>query len=201
MRTAPQQGRSRETVERVLAAAEAEIAEVGVAAAGTRSIAARAGVSVGSLYRFFRSIDDLVDALAVRYLDDVLRTYTRLLDDVRPGTDVGDVAAGLVRQAAALQLTHPGYYRLTEDLPPERPDSPAHQVRERLVDLFATALERAGVDTPPAERRRVVELCVETVRHTLVRAPLDPAERRPVVAELETLVAAYLRARFAASSR
>ena len=191
---APQQERSRATVERILAAAEAEIGETGVAGAGTRSIAARAGVSVGALYRFFPGLDDIVDALAERYLADVWTPYAELLDAVEPGADIGAVGAGLVRRAAVLQLSHPGYYRLTEDLPPERSDSPAHRVRERLVELFAEALRRAGSAAPEAERRRVVQLCVETVRHTLSRAPSGPG-REPVVAELERMVAAYLRER------
>lgn len=198
---APQQERSRVTVERILTAAEAEIGEVGVTGAGTRSIAARAGLSVGALYRFFPALDDIVDALAERYLADVWTPYAELLDAVRPGTDLGAVGAGLVRRAAALQLDHPGYYRLTEDLPPERPDSPAHRVRERLVELFAEALVRAGTTAPEGERRRAVALCVETVRHTLSRAPVEPAAREPVVAELEGMVAAYLRERFAAPRR
>ena len=41
----------------------------------------------------------------------------------------------------------------------------------------------------------MVGLCIETVRHTLSRAPSGPG-REPVVAELERMVAAYLRERF-----
>ena len=92
-------------------------------------------------------------------------------------TSRGQLGAALdlvVDQAAELQLAHPGYYRLTEELAPEREDSPAHQVRERLIALFVDALREAGVAEPVTDLRRVVELCIETVRHTLVRCPAEP---------------------------
>jgi AcrR family transcriptional regulator len=199
----PQQSRSRATYERILDAAETEIGELGLAGAGTRGIAARAGVSVGALYRFFPDKDAVADALARRYLADLMPLYAGTVAGVGPGTDLRAVVGELVASAAALQLSHPGYYRLTEELPPERGDSPAHQVREQVVDLFAGALRATGVDatrTSEAEVRRVVGLCVETVRHALVRAPRG--EGRPeAVAELTVLVGAYLEARFGPAAR
>jgi hypothetical protein len=122
--------------------------------------------------------------------------YAGTVADVVPGTDLAGVVATLVRQAAELQLAHPGYYRLTEELPPEQGDSPAHQVRAQVVDLFAGALRAAGVEEPEEEVRRVVALSVETVRHTLVRAPADPVGRQLAVDELARMVAAYVRDRF-----
>ena len=144
----PQQGRSRETVERILAAAEHEIGRLGLAAAGTRGIAAPAGLSVGAVYRFFPDKEAIADALAHRYLADLMPTYAGTVAGVGPGTDLAGVVTTLVRQAAELQLAHPGYYRLTEELPPEQGDSPAHRVREQIVDLFAGALRAAGVGEP-----------------------------------------------------
>ena len=58
-RREPLQARSRETVERVLAAAAELIVEEGVDAATTTAIAARAGVGPSSLYRFFADRDAL----------------------------------------------------------------------------------------------------------------------------------------------
>ena len=52
-RRQPVQARSRETVERILAAAAVLIEDGGVEAVTTRAIAERAGVTAPSLYRFF----------------------------------------------------------------------------------------------------------------------------------------------------
>jgi AcrR family transcriptional regulator len=58
-RRQPLQARSRETVERILAAARELILEGGVDAATPTAIAARAGVGPSSLYRFFADRDEL----------------------------------------------------------------------------------------------------------------------------------------------
>ena len=195
MRVPPQQQRSRTTVERVLAAADAEIGDVGLAAASTRSIAARAGLSVGALYRFFADKDAVADALARQYLEHVGPPFREALADVADAASAVAAVREVVRRAAALQLEHPGYYRLTEELSPERADSPAHVVRAGLVDLFVGALRRAGVAGPDDEVRLVVGLAVETVRHGLVRAPRGGPGRDRVVQELGHLVAAYLASR------
>lgn len=62
-RREPLQARSRETVERMLAAAGELILEEGVDAATTTAIAARAGVGPSSLYRFFPDRDALLALL------------------------------------------------------------------------------------------------------------------------------------------
>ena len=192
----PQQQRSRSTVESILAAADVEIGRLGLAGTSTRVIARRAGVSVGALYRFFRDKDEIADALARQYLDDVTASYTAAVAHVDATTDLGEVVRVIVQEAAALQLAHPGYYRLTEDLAPEELDSPAHQVREHLIGFFAEVLGSAGVTAADDEVRRVLALSIETVRHTLVRAPAEEPARSEAVEELWRLVSAYVVSRF-----
>lgn len=191
----PQQERSRETVGRILAAADEEIGERGLAAASTTRIAARAGLSVGALYRFFHDKSAIADALAARYLEAVAPAYASALAGAASVADLEGVLGELVRRAAELQVQHPGYYRLTEELAPERGDSPANAVREHLIDLFSQALLAADVDTPAPELRRVVELCIETVRHTLARHPAGDPGRAAALSELELMLRAYLHAR------
>lgn len=191
----PQQERSRETVDRILAAADHEIGERGLAAASTTRIAARAGVSVGALYRFFHDKAAIADALAARYLEAVEPAYVDAVSGVSSVQDLEGVIGQLLRRAAALQVQHPGYYRLTEEAAPEEGDSPAHVVRERLVDVFCEAVRRAGVVTPTDDLRRVVDQCIETVRHTLARHPAGHPGRTASLEELELMLRAYLAAR------
>jgi AcrR family transcriptional regulator len=68
MRREPVQARSRETVERILDAAEAVIDEAGVNAATTRVIAERAGVAAPSLYRFFENREQILDRILQRHM-------------------------------------------------------------------------------------------------------------------------------------
>jgi AcrR family transcriptional regulator len=70
LRRLPQQQRSREKLLRVLDAAEEVLAREGAGAFTTVRIAEAAGISVGTLYRYFPDKDAIVEALAVRYWSD-----------------------------------------------------------------------------------------------------------------------------------
>jgi AcrR family transcriptional regulator len=67
LRREPNQRRSRERVERILAAASALIAEKGSDAMRMGEVAAKAGVSIGSLYQYFPDKAAIVLRLAERY--------------------------------------------------------------------------------------------------------------------------------------
>jgi AcrR family transcriptional regulator len=63
MRKKPQQHRSRAMVERILDAAAHVLHENGIVDFGTRQVAERAGISVGSLYQYFDHKQALLQAL------------------------------------------------------------------------------------------------------------------------------------------
>src|SRR5436305_8275418 len=70
LRNAPLQARSRARLGRVLDAAEEILEHGGAEAFTTTSVARAAGVSVGSVYRFFPDKEAIVEALALRYWSD-----------------------------------------------------------------------------------------------------------------------------------
>jgi AcrR family transcriptional regulator len=67
VRARAQQARSRATLERILISAGESFDEVGVEAATMDGIARRAGVSIGSVYRFFEDKQALTTTLADRW--------------------------------------------------------------------------------------------------------------------------------------
>ena len=71
MRRTPQQVRSQERVNLILDTAAALFAEVGYEPATTNSIAERAGISIGSLYRYFSDKDAILRSLAKRHQEQV----------------------------------------------------------------------------------------------------------------------------------
>lgn len=194
-RRAPQQERSRSTYEQVLRAAGLEFEELGLAGATTTGIAARAGISVGALYRFFADKHAIADALVDRYLEQMQAGFGPRLDAVTERGQVRGTVTGLVDAAAALAADHPGYYRISDESNPAEPESPAYVVRETLVSMFSVALARAGLPNTP-EQRRVVDISIETVRHAITVLPTDPAERAARVVELRSMIGAYVAERW-----
>ncbi|MBI4953648.1 MAG: TetR/AcrR family transcriptional regulator [Myxococcales bacterium] len=77
-RRAPVQGRSRQAVDRMLVAAAELFAERGFEATTTDAIAARAGVAVGSVYRFFPNKSAIVRALYDGYVARVDALFAEL---------------------------------------------------------------------------------------------------------------------------
>lgn len=81
MKKVPTQGRSRQMVDALIEATARTIAERGWQATTTNHIAARAGVSVGSLYQYFEGREDLLAALMDRERTRILAR----LDEAMPG--------------------------------------------------------------------------------------------------------------------
>lgn len=93
-RRAPVQERSRQTVARLLEAAQGVIEDEGPDALTTTSVAERAGVSPASLYRFFANRDELFDALLVEQLAET----ERLTEEQEQTWDVTSAADFVDRQ-------------------------------------------------------------------------------------------------------
>ena len=68
-RRIPVQSRSQHTVQRVLDAASSLLQQVPLEEITTTRIAAEAGLSIGALYRFFPDKQTIIDAIAVRHVE------------------------------------------------------------------------------------------------------------------------------------
>jgi AcrR family transcriptional regulator len=73
VRRAPQQVRSQQRVDAILAAAAEMIGELGYDGVTTSKLAKRAGISVGSFYQYFADKEAVFQALGERYLADMRR--------------------------------------------------------------------------------------------------------------------------------
>lgn len=82
VRRLPEQSRSRERVERVLAAAAELIARVGIDAMTMSELAESADVSLPSIYRYFPSKQTIVQTLFHRYAEQVREELTEAVGDV-----------------------------------------------------------------------------------------------------------------------
>lgn len=69
-RRTPLQSRSQETVQRIFAATSRLLASTPFDKITTSEIARKAGISVGALYRFFPEKQSIIDAIAVRHVEE-----------------------------------------------------------------------------------------------------------------------------------
>jgi AcrR family transcriptional regulator len=103
----PTQQRSRERVERMLAAASALIAEAGSDAMRMSEVAERAGVPIGSLYQFFPDKGAIIRTLADRYNALGRACIEEGLADVRDLESLNAAFAKLIDIYYALFLAEP----------------------------------------------------------------------------------------------
>ena len=187
LRRAPVQRRSTERLARILDACARLLDEGGYERLSTRAVAARAGVPIGSVYRFFSDKRALADALAHRNLDDFVARVAIRLGQPDAGTDWRTAVDILVDEYTAMKRTAPGFALLDFGVPGEA----NHNLAERLPGLLG---DRLTVD-PAAEPRLGLALAVavETADAALQLAfRADPAGDPQVIAETKQLIRAYL---------
>jgi AcrR family transcriptional regulator len=107
----PRQARSRERVQRILAAADEILATDGFEALTIRRLARQAGVPVGSIYQFFSDKSAVVDALARHYMDG----FEELMEELVEGAadaEWADLTDAVFDAFVEMYRARPGYVAL-----------------------------------------------------------------------------------------
>ncbi|MFM9612361.1 TetR family transcriptional regulator [Streptomyces sp. V2] len=191
LRRAPVQRRSAERLTRILDACADLLDEVGYDDLSTRAVAQRAGVPIGSVYRFFGNKRQMADALAQRNLERYSTRVTERLE--RAGT--GDWRAAMdavLDEYLEMTRTAPGFSLVDfgNQIPVgSRHAEPNTRVADRLTELLSAYLDRA----PDDDLRRTFLIAVETA-DTLVHLAfrLSPEGDEQVIEETRQLLRAYL---------
>ncbi|MFG3033071.1 TetR family transcriptional regulator [Streptomyces sp. NPDC048253] len=191
LRRAPVQRRSAERLTRILDACADLLDEVGYDGLSTRAVAERAGVPIGSVYRFFGNKRQVADALAQRNLERYSERVTERLKGARRG-DWRAAMDAVLDEYLAMKHTAPGFSLVDfgNQIPVgARHAEPNHRVADRLTDLLSDYLVRE----PDDDLRRTFLIAVETA-DTLVQLAfrVDPEGDPKVIDETRELLRAYL---------
>ncbi|MER5207380.1 TetR/AcrR family transcriptional regulator [Streptomyces sp. NPDC002825] len=205
LRRAPVQQRSAERLARILDACAVLLDETGYEQLSTRAVADRAGVPIGSVYRFFGNKRAMVAALAHRNLDRYAERVSERLAGA-PILDAHGAIDGVLDEFIEMKRTVPGFALVDFGVPAAAPgeaaeggpadgssdavmDDPNRLVAERICALLASHLGRAADE----DLHRKVLVGVETA-DALVRLAFraDPAGDPALVAETRCLLHAYL---------
>ncbi|MER6750984.1 TetR family transcriptional regulator [Streptomyces fungicidicus] len=191
LRRAPVQRRSAERLARILDACADLLDEVGYDDLSTRAVAQRAGVPIGSVYRFFGNKRQMADALAQRNLE---RFAARVAERLGTAGDRGwrDAVDVVLDEYLDMKRTAPGFSLVDfgNQIPVgTRRAEPNLRVADRLAGLISGYLGRE----PDDDLRRAFLVAVETADalvHLAFR--MAPEGDGQVVGELREMLRAYL---------
>ncbi|GAQ71768.1 tetracycline repressor protein class G [Streptomyces turgidiscabies] len=191
LRRAPVQRRSAERLTRILDACADLLDEVGYDALSTRTVAIRAGVPIGSVYRFFGNKRAMADALAQRNLEVFIARVTERLRQ-ESGGGWRQAMDAVLDEYLTMKRTAPGFSLVDfgNQIPVGKRDAePNHRVADTLATLLSGVLGRE----PDDDLRRTFLVATETADtlvHLAFRVTPEGDER--IIAEMRELLRAYL---------
>jgi AcrR family transcriptional regulator len=187
------------TVEAILGAAVELLSSRGYGATSTNQIAARAGVSVGSLYQYFPNKDAIVAALFERHARGIEQIIDAALEDMRrPDVPLRDAFRRMLLGFRALHDADP---RMARAVDPSGGRSQLAEIVRRREEAFreqlADVLGRRP-DIRPGNRAVMASLLydiVDAVTRSLMHGDarrFDPGEALPEAVEA---ICGYVEAR------
>ena len=183
-RKPPRQARASAKRALILRSAEALLESHAPAALTTRAVSEHAQIPIGSVYRYFANVDDLLGALFDDLNAETLASIRRLPS--MAGSWREEVAE-IIAVVEGMHRAHPIYGALMMHLPPQ--DEASDTIIAALTDRLAKS--GGGVDLPTAQR---VAATVVAIINGIERRyhALPPEKREGVFAEGARALTAYL---------
>ncbi|HET6314912.1 MAG TPA: TetR/AcrR family transcriptional regulator [Chloroflexota bacterium] len=196
------QARGQRRIDQLLDVAAQVFAEIGFEAATTNAIAARAGVSPGSLYQFFPNKDAMAEALADRFEARLGETQAIFGPEIEY-LPLDELIDHVIDPLVAFHVAHPGFQALfSGSIVSPRLTSAVNGFLQAVVRRAEAMLAVRAPHLPPDRRARCARVSVELVRALLpLVVASDPAERHAMVAEVKAVQRAYLAPLFASADQ
>ena len=162
----PQQARSRESLAKVLTAAEHVLAEEGLPGFTVGAVAARAGLSVGAIYRRFDGKEQLLSAVKEQLLGQLEERVRSSLESSGPGLAaiVGAFVDALADTFGSHDRVFPELLDAQRSTGRDRGLAALAEVQESLTDAIRPALAEVRRPDPAtavaAVARTIIGACV-----------------------------------------
>jgi AcrR family transcriptional regulator len=204
------QERGRNSLERLLASAERILESDGLDGATVPAIAARAGMSVGNVYKRFPDKDSLFRAVYDRFFSDAFAANEFALDPAKwegiPSTEVvSTLVTGMIDGYRSRRPLIRALLLYAQTHPDAEFRSRAEQLRLQSLELFARLLRDRRADIGHPHPERAIRFVVMLLAHALQNAVMsegggissgDFLSHVPETAgELSRIVIGYLRIR------
>jgi AcrR family transcriptional regulator len=194
LRRVPRQERGRERVGKILDAAAAVIAEVGVDTMTTNAIAARANTSVGSLYQFFPNKEAIVEALAARYNTELRRINEEAMSSEATFLPLDELIERIITSLLRFHEANPAYRHVYHAMNgPDGPSCGEAELHKAVVSRLEAVLDSRASAMLPEQRHIHATVSVLTV-HALLGFAMtaSPTMREGIARELKRLMVAYM---------
>ena len=187
------QARGERRIAEILTAAGQVFAESGYSATTTNAIAARSGISIGTLYQYFSNKDAIADALAERYAGELDELQGVLAVPDPAALPLPELITRVLDPMLDYHLANPGCTMLFmgPDIPERLADihAPLHAAMQARVETFIGLLSPG---LPADEARLGAEITVSAFKGLLAPLLAADASRRPAVqAEIAQLFIGY----------
>jgi AcrR family transcriptional regulator len=172
-----------------------EFAEVGYENATTNAIAERAGISIGSLYRYFPDKDAVLRALAERYRAEMLALFDRVFTPDVIYLPLPVLLDRLIDPFLEKHLTRPVYAQilLGADVSPEIAAA-ASELEQESTHRIAGMFLRLGPELGEPRARLSANVVKALTKSLVSLAAATPDEeyRRQLIAEFKHILLAYV---------
>ncbi|MBZ5740873.1 TetR/AcrR family transcriptional regulator [Nocardioides mangrovi] len=173
-RRRPVQARSREMVDRILEAATRVLATRGYAGMSTNRVATEAGVSVGSLYRYFGDKDEIIAELRTRCTADVMADLTEAMSRAVSLPTRDAVHRVLTTLVGSLQRHRALMTALVDEVPLGAQGNVLPEVERQLAHFTRMFVATHAPHLEPAEADARIYLAMGVALSTCLRIALDP---------------------------
>jgi AcrR family transcriptional regulator len=194
-RTQPVRRRARglQRIASILDAAETVFAQMGYEEATTNHIAAQAGISPGSLYQFFSNKEEIAQALATRYTEELRQAYDAIFSVEAASLPFTPWLNQVIDTLMAFHFAHPAFHVLLSTPISSRVTSLVNALPQDLQSNFELGFERRAPTLSPTQRNLSATMSVGLIMATLL--PVLQAEgdqRKLLIGELKTALHRYL---------
>ncbi|GHO98100.1 TetR family transcriptional regulator [Reticulibacter mediterranei] len=192
-RPVPRRARGLQRMASILAAAEIVFARMGYEEATTNHIAAQAGISPGSLYQFFSNKEEIAQALATRYTEELQEAHAIIFSVEAAALPLPLWLDQIFDTLVAFHLSHPAFHILLNTPISSRVTSLVRALPQQMQENFDLGIERKAPDLSEAQRKLSALMTVQIFKGTLLLIfQANEEETKRLVNELKTVVRRYL---------
>jgi AcrR family transcriptional regulator len=178
----------------ILKAAEVVFTEMGYDEATTNHIAAQDGISPGSLYQFFSNKEEIVQALAAQYTEELKLVYESVFSVEAASLPLARWLDQIVDGLVTFHLAHPAFLLLfSRSSLLSQFSSLALALQQEVQIRFEFGFQRRAPTLSATQRILSATMSVQLFKATLpLLLQAEESERELLLHELKTVLHRYL---------